>query len=63
MRLHATRLRVVSGTRFFLEQSYLPDGAIDKDYLRWLYTAFTRAQNQVYLVGFAKQFFQGEMLD
>lgn len=47
----------------FLEQSYLPDGAIDKDYLRWLYTAFTRAQNQVYLVGFAKQFFQGEMLD
>ena len=27
------------------------------DYLRWLYTAFTRAVNNLYLVNFSKDFF------
>ena len=33
----------------FIEQPYLPDG-IDRDYVRWLYTAVTRAQNKLYLI-------------
>lgn len=40
----------------FIEQPYLPNG-IDKDYLRWLYTAITRAKEKVYLIGFKDQFF------
>lgn len=40
----------------FIEQPYLPNG-IDKDYLRWLYTAVTRAQEKLYLIGFKDDFF------
>ncbi|MAP79492.1 MAG: ATP-dependent endonuclease [Aequorivita sp.] len=40
----------------FVEQPYLPNG-IDKDYLRWLYTAITRAQEKLYLIGFKDEFF------
>ncbi|MGB5172521.1 ATP-dependent DNA helicase [Eudoraea sp.] len=43
----------------FVEQPYLPNG-IDKDYLRWLYTAITRAKTQLYLVGFKSDFFVGD---
>ena len=35
----------------FIEQPYLPDG-IDRDYIRWLYTAITRAKDKLYLIGF-----------
>ena len=35
----------------FVEQPYLPDG-IDRDYIRWLYTAITRAKDKLYLIGF-----------
>ncbi|OOV21721.1 ATP-dependent endonuclease [Flavobacterium sp. LM5] len=35
----------------FIEQPYLPNG-IDTDYIRWLYTAMTRAKNKLYLIGF-----------
>jgi len=35
----------------FVEQPYLPNG-IDKEYLRWLYTAVTRAKEKLYLIGF-----------
>ena len=35
----------------FIEKPYLPDGP-DKDYLRWLYTAMTRAKKQLFLIGF-----------
>ncbi len=35
----------------FIEQPYLPDGP-STAYLRWLYTAVTRAQNTLYLIGF-----------
>ena len=41
----------------FVEQPYLPNG-IDKDYLRWLYTAITRAKEKLYLVGFKYEFFK-----
>jgi len=40
----------------FVEQPYLPNG-IDKDYLRWLYTAITRAKEKLYLIGFPEEFF------
>ena len=40
----------------FIEQPYLPNG-IDKDYLRWLYTAVTRASDKLYLIGFKDDFF------
>ncbi|MCF4101449.1 AAA family ATPase [Gillisia sp. M10.2A] len=40
----------------FIEQPYLPNG-IDKDYLRWLYTAVTRAREKLYLIGFKDDFF------
>jgi exodeoxyribonuclease-5 len=40
----------------FVEQPYLPNG-IDKDYLRWLYTAVTRAKERLYLIGFNNEFF------
>lgn len=40
----------------FVEQPYLPNG-IDRDYLRWLYTAITRAKNKLYLIGFKDDFF------
>ncbi|MDV7188426.1 AAA family ATPase [Lutibacter sp. TH_r2] len=40
----------------FIEQPYLPDGQ-NIEYLRWLYTAITRAQEKVYLIGFKDEFF------
>jgi len=42
----------------FVEQPYLRDG-INKDYLRWLYTAITRAKEKLYLIGFPDEFFEG----
>ena len=41
----------------FVEQPYLPDG-IDLDYVRWLYTAITRAQEKLYLIGFKDEYFK-----
>jgi ATP-dependent exoDNAse (exonuclease V) alpha subunit len=41
----------------FVEQPYLPNG-IDKEYLRWLYTAITRAKEKLYLIGFNDDFFE-----
>lgn len=40
----------------FIEQPYLPDG-VSKEYLRWLYTAVTRAQEKLYLIGFKDENF------
>ena len=41
----------------FVEQPYLPNG-IDRDYLRWLYTAITRAKEKLYLIGFKDDYFE-----
>lgn len=40
----------------FLDQGYFTEEMLSLDYLRWLYTAFTRASENLYLVNFAKQF-------
>jgi len=40
----------------FIEQPYLPN-EIDRDYLRWLYTALTRAKEKIYLIGFKNNYF------
>ncbi len=40
----------------FIEQPYLPEGP-DQNYYRWLYTAMTRAQERLFLLGFDKSYF------
>ena len=40
----------------FLDQGYFTEEMLSIEYLRWLYTAFTRASEKLYLVNFAKQF-------
>ncbi len=45
--------------RVFIEQPYLSDG-INRDYLRWLYTAITRAKSKLYLIGFKQDMFLEE---
>ncbi len=44
----------------FIEQPYLPDG-ITRDYVRWLYTAITRAKSKLYLIGFKDEDFAEEI--
>ena len=41
----------------FVEQPYLPNG-VDVDYVRWLYTAVTRAKSKLYLIGFKNESFE-----
>jgi exodeoxyribonuclease-5 len=36
----------------FVEQCYLPEKKFDRDYLRWIYTAFSRATTELHLIGF-----------
>ena len=43
----------------FVEQGYLTEEMINVEYLRWLYTAITRAKKQLYLVNFNLAFFEG----
>jgi exodeoxyribonuclease-5 len=42
----------------FLDQGYLTDEMINVEYLRWLYTAITRAKKELYLVNFNEQFYK-----
>ncbi|MEQ8910597.1 MAG: AAA family ATPase [Vicingaceae bacterium] len=44
----------------FVDQGYLTEEMVDKEYLRWLYTAITRATERLYLVNFHPQFFGEE---
>ena len=41
----------------FVDQGYLKEDNIDKEYIRWLYTATTRATDQLFLVNFNKKMF------
>ncbi len=42
----------------FIDQGYLKEEAIDESYLRWLYTAVTRATERVYFINFSDFFFE-----
>lgn len=41
----------------FIDQGFFRPEMINREYLRWLYTAFTRATENVYLVNFDESFF------
>ena len=41
----------------FIEQGYITDEMVDKEFIRWLYTAVTRATEKLYLVNFNPNFF------
>jgi exodeoxyribonuclease-5 len=41
----------------FVDQGYLTDEMVNKEYVRWLYTAVTRATERLYLVNFNDHFF------
>lgn len=43
-----------------VDQGYFVDDMLDKEYLRWLYTAVTRATQKVYLLNFGDNFFSDE---
>ncbi len=40
-----------------IDQGFLPDNTLDKEYLRWMYTAVTRGTEKVYLLGFKEEMF------
>jgi exodeoxyribonuclease V len=44
----------------FVDTGYLTEEMINKEFVRWLYTAFTRAREKLYLVNFNKRFFEEE---
>jgi exodeoxyribonuclease-5 len=41
----------------FVDQGYLKEDQVDKDFTRWLYTAMTRATEELFLVNFSPSFF------
>jgi ATP-dependent exoDNAse (exonuclease V) alpha subunit len=41
----------------FVDQGYLQEDQVDRDFVRWLYTAITRATEELYLVNFSPTFF------
>lgn len=42
----------------FVDQGYLGDDFDENDFVRWAYTAMTRAKTELFLVNFDKQFFR-----
>jgi len=42
----------------FVDMGYFTDEMLDKAYLRWLYTAITRATKKLYLINFNDNFFE-----
>lgn len=44
----------------FVDQGYVTEEMIDKEYVRWLYTAITRASRQLYLLNFHGRFWGEE---
>jgi exodeoxyribonuclease V len=41
----------------FVDQGYLTDEMVNNEYYRWLYTAFTRSSEKLYLLNFDDKFF------
>jgi tRNA A37 threonylcarbamoyladenosine biosynthesis protein TsaE len=44
----------------FIDQGYLPDGQLNEEFVRWLYTGITRATDELFLMNFSPQFFDGK---
>ena len=42
----------------FIDQPFIRDNKIDRAFLRWIYTAITRATKKVYLINFPENFFE-----
>ena len=42
----------------FIDHGYLVEDMLDKEYYRWLYTAFTRPTEKLFLVNFHREFFE-----
>ncbi|WP_019986417.1 ATP-dependent DNA helicase [Rudanella lutea] len=42
----------------FIDQGYLPEPTVTHEFVRWLYTAVTRATDEVYLMNFNPAFFE-----
>ena len=47
----------------FIDHGYLTKEMIDREFLRWAYTAFTRSTEKLYLVNFSKEFFSEQDSD
>lgn len=47
----------------FVDQGYLTEEMVNTDFLRWFYTACTRATNELYLVNFNEKFFDQNLQD
>ncbi|MBK9048999.1 MAG: AAA family ATPase [Bacteroidetes bacterium] len=45
--------------KVFVDQGFITEEKVDLAFLRWLYTAITRATEKVYLVNFKDEFFEG----
>jgi ATP-dependent exoDNAse (exonuclease V) alpha subunit len=45
----------------FVDQGYLTDEMVNTDFLRWFYTACTRATKELYLVNFSDKFYQTKL--
>jgi exodeoxyribonuclease-5 len=45
----------------FVDTGYLTEEMVSREFIRWLYTAFTRAREKLYLVNFDKRFFEEEL--
>ncbi len=45
----------------YVDQGYLSEEMINRDFLRWLYTALTRATSRVYLLNFNPDFFHSPL--
>jgi exodeoxyribonuclease-5 len=43
-----------------VDQGYLNEKMMNLEYLRWLYTAVTRATKKLYLVNFEEKFFKDQ---
>ncbi len=46
----------------FIDMGYLTKEMLNAEYIRWLYTAFTRASKKVYLMNFSDDFFEEKVI-
>ncbi|MCZ4694759.1 DUF2075 domain-containing protein [Ancylomarina euxinus] len=47
----------------FVDQGFINEDMLNREFYRWLYTALTRATEKLYLVNFKKDFFSNEEVD